>query len=1089
MRRSVVCALSLMAALSVLLPAGCGTNGPGSLSITTSALPAGTVGTAYSALLGANGGLAPYTFSVNGGAVPSGLSLSAAGLLAGTPTDTATSTFTVQVADATGGKTSKQFSLTVAAKASPLLITTTTLASGAVGTLYSTSIAATGGTTPYVFAVTGGSLPSGLGLSSTGSLAGTPAVAGSYSFSVSVADAKGQTAVSSFAVTIAAAATPPVITTMSLPGGTVGAKYSAAVAVSGGTTPYVFTISSGSAPTGLVLSSVGTLAGLPVSTGSYNFTMTVTDALGMTASQPFVVAIGASLQISTLSLDSGTVGAAYSQQVTATGGTAPYTYVATSGSVPPGLVLASSGVIMGTPTTAGPYSFTVTVTDAKNATASQAYSVTVAATGSTLALPALTLAAGTVNASYSAMIVPTGGTAPYSLAVTSGSVPAGTNLAPNGSLTGVPTTANTYSFLVTVTDAASAKASRIYSVEIDDTADATLLLTTSTLPNAILKASYSYPLSVSNGAAPYSYSVRSGSLPAGITLSAGGLLSGAPTAAGDYPFTVAFTDSASHSSSANVTLTVINAAATVLVDAATRLATVPANFFGLHTSVYDTNLTDTGTLSTLLANTGITTLRYPGGGYSDNYHWAQHAITPFYSTATGACGVVNSGHVEATAHFGNFARLLQASNTSGLITIDYGNSVADASATVTYGKDGRRTCSEPNTAGQPQEAAAWVAYANGDPGSTQVIGKDATGFDWKTVGFWATLRAASPLNTDDGYNFLRIGHASSLAAKFWEIGNELYYNGWATNHNAESDNHSPYIYPNGYAGGTFTSRASVPALSPTAYGTNAIQFIQAMKAVDSTIKIGVDFSSPISTDPIPTTWNPDVAQAVCAGTNIDFAIMHYYPGTYTAVQPGELLSLPQTDIPNVVAGIRGNLAQYCSATAGAIPVWLTETAPNNGLAANFPQPVIGLFTLNDFMSALTTGIQNIDWLELHDGSFLTESEVPGPSYYGILMAHQLAAVGDSAVKTTSSTSTIVSYATMKANGQKGVLLINNNPSSAIAVQVTVSGATLGSTATQYSFGVNTSQSGTALAGTSVAVPGNTFAVTVPAYTAVELILP
>ena len=370
-----------------------------------------------------------------------------------------------------------------------------------------------------------------------------------------------------------------------------------------------------------------------------------------------------------------------------------------------------------------------------------------------------------------------------------------------------------------------------------------------------------------------------------------------------------------------------------------------------------------------------------------------------------------------------------------------------------------------------------------------MIGIDAAGFDWKTVGFWASLRAALPLSTDDGYNFLRIGHAASLGVKFWEIGNEMYYNGWATNHNAESDNHAPYIYPNGYSGGTFNSRASLPALSPTAYGTNAIGFIQAMKAVDPTIKIGVDFSSPISTDPIPTTWNPDLAQAVCAGANFDLAIMHYYPGTWKAVQPGELLSLPQIDIPNVAAGIRANLAQYCPANASNIQLWLTETAPNGALASGFPQPVIGLFTLNEFLTALNTGIGNIDWLELHDGSFLSEAEVPGPSYYGILMAHQLAAVGDAMVKTTSSTSTIVSYASRTANGLKGVVLINADASSALTVQVTVNGAALGATATEYSYGVNAAQSGTSLTSTSVPVSGNTITVSVPAYTAVELIVP
>ncbi len=976
--------------------------------------------------------------------------------------------------------------------AGTLSITTAALPSATVGAAYSASLAAGGGVAPYTFSMGSGSVPASFALSPAGLLTGTPSEAGTASLTVLVADAVGEKLSKSFSLKVGGALT---VSTATLPNGTVGAAYSSTVTVSGGTAPYVFTLTSGSAPSGLSLTGAGVLSGMPSSAGTASFTVAVADAAGAQAKQTYSVTIGSAAvvtgpTITTTTLPAGTVGASYSGKISASGGTAPYVFTRTSGNLPTSVDLTGAGSITGTPTAAGTYTFTVTVADANGLTANQSYSVTIAAASSVLALAGGTLSTGTVGVQYSAPISATGGTAPYSYTIASGMKPAGTDLSTGGLLTGTPTTANTYSFTVKATDAAGATASAIYSVEIDASASAALTLTTNVLPNGIVNANYNNTLSVSNGVAPYTYKVTAGTLTGTVQLSSAGLLSGVPSAAGSYPFTVSFTDSNGQSSSANLTLTVTTASATVVVETtAPPLAVVPANFFGLHTSVYDANLSDTSTLPTLLANTGITTLRYPGGGYSDNYHWAQHSITPFYATSSGACGVASNGVLEATSDFGHFAKLLQAASVSGLITINYGNSVADSAATVKYGKDGRKTCSEPNTAGQPQEAAAWVAYANGDPSSTQMIGKDAAGFDWKTVGFWASLRAASPLSTDDGYNMLRIGHAASLGVKFWEIGNEMYYNGWATNHNAESDNHAPYIYSNGYASGTFNSRASLAALSPTAYGTNAVQFINAMKAVDSTIKIGVDFSSPISTDPIPTTWNPDLAQAVCAGANIDIAIMHYYPGTWKAVQPGELLSLPQADIPTVAAGIRKNLADYCPANASKIEVWLTETSPNGALAQNFPTPVIGLFTLNDFMTALTTGIQNLDWLELHDGTFLTASNVPGPSYYGLLLAHQLAGVGDTAVKTTSSTSTIVSYATVKQNGKKGVLLINVNSSSSITVQVTVNGATLGSTATQYSYGVNAAQSGTALTSTSFAVPGNTFAVTVPAYTAVELIIP
>jgi len=89
----------------------------------------------------------------------------------------------------------------------------------------------------------------------------------------------------------------------------------------------------------------------------------------------------------------------------------------------------------------------------------------------------------------------------------------------------------------------------------------------------------------------------------------------------------------------------------------------------------------------------------------------------------------------------------------------------------------------PGTNGQPQEAAAWVAYANASTNiygtaNDVTIGVDALGNDWKSAGYWAMLRAAKPLGTDDGYNFLRINRAAPVGIKYWEIGNETFGNAY-----------------------------------------------------------------------------------------------------------------------------------------------------------------------------------------------------------------------------------------------------------------------------------------------------------------------
>jgi hypothetical protein len=270
---------------------------------------------------------------------------------------------------------------------------------------------------------------------------------------------------------------------------------------------------------------------------------------------------------------------------------------------------------------------------------------------------------------------------------------------------------------------------------------------------------------------------------------------------------------------AQISLTVVDA--TVLIDTTVPLASVPQSFFGLHTSVYDGYLSDSAALAPLLQGTGITTLRYPGGSYSDRYHWAQQSLTPLYASTAPACYIPNGptfeGYLGLNSDFGHFVKTLQASGAEALITVNYGTSVANSTASVTAGTAGvPNLCSEPNTVGQPQEAAAWVAYANGSASNTQLIGLDAVGFDWKTVGFWAGLRAATPLAVDDGYNFLRIGQTTPIGVKYWEIGNEMYYNGWAGNRNFEADLHAPYIYPGGYLGGQpFESRNQLAALSPT----------------------------------------------------------------------------------------------------------------------------------------------------------------------------------------------------------------------------------------------------------------------------------
>src|SRR4029077_14872814 len=181
----------------------------------------------------------PYSWSVSAGTLPAGFSLAAStGVISGTPTAAGTVSFTVRVTDAANNTGTKALSIAVAAAAQPPTITTTSLPGGTAGTAYSTTLQASGGTTPYSWSVSAGTLPAGLSLvASTGVVSGTATTAGTVSFTVQVKDAANNTGTKALSIALAAAAQPPTVTSTSLPGGTAGTAYSTILQASGGTTP------------------------------------------------------------------------------------------------------------------------------------------------------------------------------------------------------------------------------------------------------------------------------------------------------------------------------------------------------------------------------------------------------------------------------------------------------------------------------------------------------------------------------------------------------------------------------------------------------------------------------------------------------------------------------------------------------------------------------------------------------------------------------------------------------------------------------------------------------------------------------------
>jgi hypothetical protein len=182
-------------------------------------------------------------------------------------------------------------------------------------------------------------------------------------------------------------------------------------------------------------------------------------------------AAGPSCPVITLSpptLPPGAVSAAYSQTITASGGTAPYTFAVILGTLPTGLTLTAGGVLSGTPTAPGSFTVTIRAIDANGCFADIVYTIVIT---SAPGCPVIdftppTLPGGTIGVPYAQTFTGTGGTAPYIFTVTSGALPAGLTLTPGGVLSGTPTTAGPTTFTIRATDANGCFVQRTYAVAI-----------------------------------------------------------------------------------------------------------------------------------------------------------------------------------------------------------------------------------------------------------------------------------------------------------------------------------------------------------------------------------------------------------------------------------------------------------------------------------------------------------------------------------------------------------------------------------------------------------------------------------------------
>lgn len=266
-----------------------------------------------------------------------------------------------------------------------------------------------------------------------------------------------------------------------LPEGTVGVAYSQQITASGGSGSYVFTVASGTLPAGLTLSEDGLLSGIPsTATSSIVTIRAVDDDDGCLGETIFTIVINAAppgpgncpaIVLSPATLPAGMVGEAYSEQITASGGDDPYTFAVTSGTLPAGLTLTAGGLLSGTPTAVGSSVVTITATDEDDCLGLVSLTLLIRAADLAncppISLSPATLSEGSIGVAYSQQITASGGTGPYTFAVTSGTLPAGLTLSPGGLLSGTPTAAGSPTVTIEAIDANGCPGQRVF--DIDDT--------------------------------------------------------------------------------------------------------------------------------------------------------------------------------------------------------------------------------------------------------------------------------------------------------------------------------------------------------------------------------------------------------------------------------------------------------------------------------------------------------------------------------------------------------------------------------------------------------------------------------------------
>lgn len=477
----------------------------------------------------------------------------------------------------------------------------------------------------------------------------------------------------------------------------------------------------------------------------------------------------------------------------------------------------------------------------------------------------------------------------------------------------------------------------------------------------------------------------------------------------------------------------------VSVNATQSQRPVDARHFGVNLAIWDGHYEPNNYVTTvaLLQEMGSRFVRVPGGSLSDEYHWS--ANTSWTNTW------------QWQTSFPEFIRVATNANTQVFVTVNYGS-------------------------GSPQEAAAWVAYANGNAAlygtaNDIILGVDARGRDWRTVGYWARLRSLTAAsNPDNQYDFLAIGRSAPLGITNWEIGNEC-YGTWERDTNTLS--HHAYTY-----------------------ALRATNYITRMKTVDPTIKIGVvgvpgesAYANGYTDHPAvnPRTgqtnygWTPVLlATLQQLGVTPDFLVHHHYPQW---TDPNNVAQSPANDTTLLQstgnwatdsATLRQHITDYFGGDGANIELVVTENNSDAGQQGRQSTSLVnGLYYADSLGQLLQTEFNAFVWWDLRNGTdnngffganlygwrsygdlgMVNGSATRHPSFYAAKLMQWFARPGDAILTATSDYAWLSAYAARRANGAVALLVLNKLSLNNLNAQIGLSGFTPGATATIRSFGI------------------------------------